>query len=81
MWIQCLARRAQISDIRTNEIKVITEDLSALMANIRSVSAAAPPLSGWRQLLHLRFLHLVVHLGGFVKQPLQIAVGALERSV
>lgn len=36
------------------------------------------PLTGWRQLLHLLLLDLLIHLGGFVKQTLQVAVGALE---
>lgn len=36
------------------------------------------PLSRRRQLLHLLLLHLVVHLGSFVKQALQVAIGALK---
>lgn len=36
------------------------------------------PLTGWRQLLHLLLLDLLIHLGGFVEQTLQVAVGTLE---
>lgn len=39
---------------------------------------SSSPLSRWRQLLHFLLLHLVVHLGGFVKQALQVAIGTLE---
>lgn len=36
------------------------------------------PLSSWRQFLHLLLLDLLIHLGSFVKQTLQVAIGALE---
>lgn len=67
----------------------ILMDLDVLFYGFTELSAATlvcfiysyfcfSPLSSWRQLLHLLLLDLLIHLGGFVEQTLQVAVGALE---
>lgn len=42
---------------------------------------SSSPLSRRRQFLHFLLLHLVVHLGSFVKQALQVAIGSLKGSI
>lgn len=68
----------QTSNKRTLLTTVVPRRLTRPRGILETCVSLDSPLSRGRKLLHFLLLHLLVHLGSFVKQALQVAVGALK---